>query len=336
MSLLKYSAIVLKITAPLIFTGMDIGTKSMDLCSEEICESKIITNDSFVDGRLESLLQAYKSTPLNVSQMHSSSETITPLIMAQSPTQEHLMTQLQCHEPVTTKPVISIVSFMRSLFPITAVDMSSERFLPITAIIINILKNLNELEVEELKRWLTGHVGLHEDGHPWLDLEGAYFLKLSNELWRSDILRPTPSSLLMCPRMIANLQDGLYVPMEHILHCLCIFQFHPQIEKYPYKFTEPVPYEFLLKIKRTDVIRGVNIHSLLLGLKFPLIAARFPSLIEELWDFMFIKKFSATAGMELYNEFFFEYNRKLGQGIVLPLEYFPPEIVDKVCQKFKS
>lgn len=186
------------------------------LCSEEISDKK----SSFINNSLEALSETDKNSSIvdYLSQVHSSSASILLPLIAKSQLFEDLIARLHRNESLNTDSVLhanSIINSIQSPSLLTTEDISSERFLPLASIIINTLKNLNQLQIEKLKSELNGQGGLHEAENAWTILEGTHFLSFSTKMEDlPDDPQPISSSLNMCPTTTNDLQDEEYVSIK--------------------------------------------------------------------------------------------------------------------------
>ncbi|KAL7634286.1 UNVERIFIED_CONTAM: hypothetical protein RMT77_015616 [Armadillidium vulgare] len=224
------------------------------------------------------------------------------------------------------------ISFIKELF----LDDFNKQCVPIANIIIGILREFKSSEKFILIRKLTGHVGVYKGGNPWIDLEACWLLNLHKDVSKTNEGVELPTEPSLSNKIKFALAEGRHVPIQHIILGLHLAQFNTDLKEYPYEFTNKIDVSFVQKINRSDVLRAINVHSLFLGFSFPLIAIQLSSIKEYLWQYMFKEKHSALAGMELYNEIFFNFTCYLGKGILIPLGHIPLDIIEKVNNNYKN
>lgn len=299
--------------------------KENEETSDSIDERNITTTSSYLNSP-DSLI-------IYTSHFNNNYEEPTEIENKTTPESQRLNTgnfHKSCPSPVIHNPKKdNEISFIKKLF-----QNFNKHCVPIANIIIGILREFKSSEQSLLIKKLTGHVGIYEGGYPWIDLEACWILNLHNVVKNEHVELPTEPPL---PNKIKfALAEGRHVPIQHIILGLHLAQFNKDLKEYPYEFTDKIDVNFVQKINRSDVLRAINVHSLFLGFNFPQIAVQFCTIKEYLWQYMFKEKHSAFAGMELYNEIFFNFTCYLGKGFLMPLRHIPIDIVEKINNNYKD
>lgn len=191
---------------------------------------------------------------------------------------------------------------------------------------------------QKLKR----HIRINSEGNASVDLVAASMLifhpKLEVRQYPGKTAPPMPKIL---PAPLRNMVSmGLFVPLGHLLYAESLMQKaaihvlpngkYANPDPYPLNTYKPAPENFVALVTRPDVLRGISTHAFTLAYRFPLLAADMHGLSRHMAILMYVNGLPAEAAINLYDAFFWEFQRELSLMTLLPLDHFPSWLVDRV------
>lgn len=198
----------------------------------------------------------------------------------------------------------------------------------------------------EVTQQLKQHIRVSSEGHLFADLVAASMLTFHPRLKQRQLSgNNVPSMPKILPTPLCNMVSlGIFVPLGHLLYAETLMQKaaihvlpggkYANPDPYPLNTNVPAPENFVALIRRPDVLRGISTHAFTLAYRFPMLAADMHGLSRHMSILMYVNGLPTIAAINLYDAFFWEFQRQLGLMTVMSLDHFPSWLVDRVFASY--
>ncbi|KAK3872237.1 hypothetical protein Pcinc_022664 [Petrolisthes cinctipes] len=247
----------------------------------------------------------------------------------------------------TETHTIRVAAVVQELFPSIQKDNPTQDWLKNFLFrLSNLLQTTPQEATNEVTQRLKRHIRINSVGNPSVDLVAASMLLCHPHLH----LRQFPNkNVPLMPRFLPTplrekVSMGIFVPLGHLLYAETLMQkvaFHVlpngkcvDPDPYPLNTNEPAPENFVALVRRPDVLRGLSTHAFTLAFRFPLLAADMHGLARHMTILMYVHGLPVAAAIDLYDSFFWEFQRQLSLMTVMPLDQFPSWLVDSVFVRY--
>ncbi|XP_068250466.1 uncharacterized protein [Palaemon carinicauda] len=299
------------------------SVESMSLCSSEehgsvdkdVFVQNIVTNTSFLEVGYHALLN----------------EEITPTPSSNSEEFESPLAIVNC-QPIGH----SVGSMLQSLGINTSDPRYSRRewFQRFCTQLTKILSNIPERKMADFQKRLKKHTVLQHNGDLSLSLVAASLLKIHPDVEEYRSYKEFPH--LLPSTLQERLSIGGRVSIRCIIYGEALMDGYLNPAMSATQSVTAPPADFVDKIRRPDVLRAASTHSIITSYRFPKLAAAMHRISRDLWSLMYEEMMDVQIVMDIYDEYFSEFNRQLSLIKAMPVEGLPIEIIRSVLAKYND
>ncbi|XP_068207706.1 uncharacterized protein [Palaemon carinicauda] len=207
-------------------------------------------------------------------------------------------------------------------------------------LLVNVLHMTPVHSLPAFRERICRHLRIRRNGTLSVSLAAASLLKMHPDVDEEDgqmkhyYTLPSP--------IPERLYQGFFVPIRHILYGEALMRgfaehytegIHVKPNPYPLLLEDDPPRQFVTMIRRPDVFRAITSHSLELGRGFIRLSANMQYITRDIWYLLYNEMVDVQVAMDIYDEFFKEFENQLGLLQVVSIDGIPSSVIEKVKNK---